>query len=63
MIPSASRVAALVEERYPGRDVMVKPVDGGLQIEVRGNGSSIIAIVGDHEHSVILAAFTGISGD
>jgi hypothetical protein len=60
MIPSAEQVTELFETRYPECEVTVKRIFGGLQIEVHGEGSTIVAVVGD-ERSAILAAFADIS--
>jgi hypothetical protein len=58
MIPSAAKVARLFQARYPASEVTVTRVRGGLRVEVQGNGSTIVAVVGDHERSAILAALT-----
>lgn len=51
----AARVAASLRQRHPGWDVRVTRLFGGLQVEIRAQGSSLFAVIGS-EHSVVLAA-------
>jgi hypothetical protein len=52
---AAARVAAYLKERYPGGDVRVTHIPGGLQVEVYGGASHLFAVIGS-EHSAVLAA-------
>ncbi|WP_300608541.1 hypothetical protein [Trebonia sp.] len=53
----AQRIETRLKARYPGSEVTVDREPGGLRVQVRRPGSTIVAVTGD-EPSAILAALT-----
>ncbi len=50
----AERIVAFLKERYPTAEINVTRILGGVNVEVRTNGSTMRAIIGS-ERSAILA--------
>lgn len=51
----AKQVEALLQAHFPGADIDVMRIPGGLQIEIHAPGSTMFAVLGS-EDSAVLAA-------